>query len=168
MARQTETEKDAMGQLWTQLARSRVVMLSAPASGQHPQPMTHFADRDSGVIWFITSAETDLAKAIGSGANGEMILASPKQDYQASIRGAMTFVDDNAKLDALWSPFADAWFEDGRDDPAVRLLQFTPKEAAVWASEGNAILVGLRLMRAKLVEDSDPPDVGVHHILQFD
>ncbi len=168
MARQTETAQDATGQLWKQLDRSRIVMLWAPDSGQHPQPMTHFADKDANAIWFITSADTDLAEAVGSGVQGQMTLATTKQDYHASIRGQMEFVRDDAKLDALWSPFAAAWFENGRDDPNIRLLRFTPQQAAVWASEANAILVGLRLMRANLIEDTPPPDVGVHHILNFE
>ena len=84
MARQTETTQDAIGQLWTQLANSRVVMLSASESGQHPQPMTHFADRDSKAIWFITSAETDIAEAVGSGVQGQLTLATSRQDCHAA------------------------------------------------------------------------------------
>lgn len=167
MARQTETTEDAIGQLWAQLANARVVMLSVPESGQHPQPMTHFADRESKAIWFITSSETDLAEAVGAGARGQLTLATPKQDYQASVRGDLSFVQDAAKLDELWNPFAAAWFEEGRDDPNVRLLRFTPDEAAVWASEANAILVGLRLMRANLAAGETPPEVGVHHVFHF-
>lgn len=168
MAKLTEKSDEAIGQLWKQLANSRIVMLSVPESGQHPQPMTHFADRENRAIWFITSADTDLAEAVGSGAQGQLTLATSKQDYQASVRGELTFVQDEAKLDELWSPFAAAWFEDGRDDASVRLLRFTPQEAAVWASEANAILVGLRLMRANLDQDHAPPKVGVHHVFNFD
>ena len=168
MAKQTETIQDAIGQLWKQLAETRVVMLSVPESGQHPQPMSHFADQDGKAIWFITSADTDLAEAVGSGAQGQLTLATPQQDYHASVRGQMTFVQDEAKLDELWSPFAAAWFKDGREDESIRLLKFMPQEAAVWASEANAVLVGLRLIRARLSDDKSPPDVGVHHVVHFD
>lgn len=168
MARQTETVKDATDQLWTQLDRARIVMLWVPGSGQHPQPMSHFVDEDETAIWFITSADTDLAQAVGAGAPGQMTLATAKQDYHASLRGRMEFVQDEAKLDTLWNPFAAAWFKEGRADPSIRLLKFTPQDAAIWASEPNAVLVGLRLMRANLVDNDAPPDVGVHHVFNFD
>jgi len=168
MAKQTQTTQDAIAQLFKQLGDTRVAMLSVPESGQHPQPMTYFADPDAHLIWFITSADIDLAEAVGAGAQGQLTLAAPKQDYQASVRGHVAFVDDSAKLDELWTPFAAAWFAQGRDDPSIRLLKFTPQSAAVWASEANAILVGLRLMRANLAEDAPPPDVGVHHVFHFD
>lgn len=167
MAKQTQTTQDAIAQLFKQLGDTRVVMLSVPESGQHPQPMTQFVDADAQLIWFITSADTDLAEVVGAGAAGQLTLATPKQDYQASVRGHMEFVQDSAKLDELWTPFAAAWFVQGREDPSIRLLKFTPQDAAVWASESNAVLIGLRLMRANLAEDAPPPDVGVHHVFQF-
>lgn len=165
MARQVETQEEAVAQLWTQLDRARTSMLWVPESGQHPQPMTHFARPDENAIWFITSADTDLAAAVASGAEGSMTLVSNSQDYHASLKGKMSLVRDEEKLDEFWSVAAAAWFEGGRDDPKVRLLKFEPDEAAIWASEGNLALVGLRLLRAGLSENEDSPAVGVHHVI---
>jgi general stress protein 26 len=165
MARQVETHDEAVDQMWTQIARVRTCMLSVPESGQHPQPMTHFTRRDENAIWFITSADTDLAEAIGSGAPGLMTVRSDKQDYHASLRGRMSLHRDEMLIDEFWSPAATAWFEKGRDDSTIRLIRFEPTEAAIWASEGNLALVGLRLLRAGLSEDQERPALGVHHVL---
>ena len=62
-----ETPQDALETLWSQLEDNRVGLLWLPDSGQHPQPMTHFADRDAEALWFITSADTDLVAAVGHG-----------------------------------------------------------------------------------------------------
>ncbi|MEY1556374.1 pyridoxamine 5'-phosphate oxidase family protein [Yoonia sp. R2331] len=167
MARQTETKDDAIDQLWRQLEQSRIVMLSVPDSGQHPQPMSHFAHRKDGAIWFITSADTDLAMAVGAGADGMLTLATSSEDYQASLKGRLSFETDPDKLDEIWTPLAGAWFENGRQDPKIRLLKFVPSEAAVWASETNAILLGLKLLRANMTEGGAAPDVGVHHVFRF-
>lgn len=80
----------------------------------------------------------------------------------------MKFVENYQKRDEFWSSFAEVWFEKGRQDDAVRLLKFTPEEAAVWAFDSSAILVGLRLLRASLTDRKEQPDVGVHHIFTFD
>lgn len=167
MARQVESEDHAVDQLWLQLSRIRACMLEVKDSGQHPQPMTRFADRKSNTIWFITSSDTDLAVAVGSGATGQLTFASEKQDYHASVRGHLSFSNDSTKLDELFTVAASAWFEQGRDDPKVRLLKFQPSDAAVWASEDNMVLVGLRLLRASLSSSEDEPDVGVHHVLNL-
>lgn len=168
MARQVETDDGARAQFWDQLERSRVSMLWVEGSGQHPQPMTHFADADAGAIWFITSSETELAGAIGGGGTGRLTYQSDKGDYQASAVGRIEIVRDEDKLDELWSVAAAAWFTDGRDDPTVRLVRFTPDEAAIWASEASRVLVGLKILRAGMSEGSADPDVGVHRVVGFD
>jgi len=39
---------------------------------------------------------------------------------------------------------------------------------AIGASETNAVLAGLRLTRANLADDKATPDIGVHHLSNFD
>lgn len=167
MAKKVETEADAKEQLWSQLDDGRISMLSVPGSGQLPQPMTHFVDREAGCLWFISSAETDLVQAVNAVTSGLLVFMAPSQDYQASLGGRLEIVPDEEKLDALWNVAVAAWFEKGRDDPSVRLLRFVPDEAAIWASEGSRVLVGLKMLRAGLTEGEDHPDVGVHTFIDF-
>ncbi|CAN0588148.1 unnamed protein product, partial [Ectocarpus sp. 12 AP-2014] len=62
---------------------------------------------------------------------------------------------------------AAAWFEEGRDDPKVTLVRFSPREASVWVSDKNAVVVGLKMMRAAMAEGESNPDVGDHHVLHL-
>ena len=168
MAKQTDITHETQAQLWDELDSGRICMLWVPETDQHPQPMTMFADRDSGAIWFITASDTDLAGALGAARPTRMTFNAKSRDYQCSIVGRLSIVQDDAKLDDLWNVAVAAWFEGGRDDPKVRLLRFDPKEAAIWASDGNSVMVGLKLLRAGLQESADGSDVGVHHIIKFD
>lgn len=167
MARQIETDQEAREQLWKQLQRGRIAMLWIPDSGQHPQPMSIFPEEDANAIWFITSSGSDLAKAVGHGAEARMTFVPSAQDYHASLEGALEVVHDGAKIDALWSTPVAAWFEGGREDPTVRLLRFTPAEAAIWASQSNPVLVGMKMLRAGLKKDAGPPDVGVQRVIDL-
>ena len=167
MAKKTETPEDAVAQLWAQLDRARVGMLSVHGTRQHPQPMTLFADRDSGTLRFLTSVETDLVDDIGAEATGQFTLIDDSNGYYANLRGPMRVSDDPEVIDALWSPMAAAWFDQGKDDPAIRVIEMTPKEAAVWANESNTALVGLKMLRAGLKQGESHPDIGVHHVLEL-
>lgn len=168
MAEKTHSDQDAKDQLWQQLEDGRLCMLWIPSTDQHPQPMTLYADSKARAIWFITSSDTDLATAVGSGVEAWLTFASKDQDFQASLAGHMEFSQDRDKLDEIWTVAAGAWFEQGRDDPKVRLLKLSPKSASVWASDSNAILVGLKLLRAGISDGQSDPDIGVHHILNLD
>lgn len=168
MAKHVDTDAGARAQFWHQMDQTRVSMLWVEDAGQHPQPMTHFTDAERGAIWYITSSETELAAAIDGGGTGRLTCQSPKGDYQVSVVGTIEVVRDEAKLDELWSLPAAAWFEEGRDDPAIRLVRFTPREAAVWASDANWLMVGAKILRAGMTEGEADPDVGVQRVVQFD
>ena len=168
MAKRAESDSETKEQLWSELEKGFASMLRVRGGDQHPQPMTHFADREAGLVWFITSSETDLAQTVGDGVDAGMTFISRSQDYHASLKGRLEIVENDAKLDELWSVPVAAWFEYGREDPSIRLMRFRPAEAAIWTSDANRLLVGLKLLRAGMTEGADEPDVGVHRIVEFD
>lgn len=168
MDKQSETSRAAQAQLWDELDSGHICMLWIPQTDQHPQPMTFFADRENGFIWFITASDTDLAQALTSEKPARMTYNSKGQDFQGSITGRLSIVQNDAKLDDLWNIAVAAWFEGGRDDPKVRLMRFAPEEAAFWATKGNSVMVGLKLLRAGLQDEADTPDIGVHRVIEFD
>lgn len=168
MAELTDTLDAAQQQLWAQLEKTRICMLWVRDSAQHPQPMTMFADAETGAIWFITSSDTDLAADIGHGAEAAMTVVSPNQDFHASLRGSLVQYDSAEKLDEVWNLATSAWFEEGREDPKVMLLKMSPAEASVWFSQGNPVMVGLKLLRAAVKTGESQPALGTHHVLHLD
>lgn len=166
MSKPHDLEKDPRATLFETFDDVRAGMLGLVSSGSLMQPMTHFADAKEGVIWFITSRETDLSKEIGQGASAQYSLVGKKHDLHAALAGRITPSDDQAKLDELWSPVVAAWFEGGREDPNVQLLRFAPSTAKVHASTGSAVHFGIEIARANLSEDHQP-DVGEVAVIDF-
>lgn len=167
MATLTEHEYDAIAQLWSQLDNNKTCMLWVTGSGQHPQPMTLFPDNKSGFVWFISHDDTDLVQAVGDGAEAAFTVQAKHGDYHASLIGDIEITKNEEKLDEFWSFGVAAWFEHGREDPKITLLKCTPREAAIWETESNAIKVGVKLLRTAMKEGDDTPGVGQHHILDL-
>jgi general stress protein 26 len=46
--------------------------------------------------------------------------------------------DDRGKVKELWSTPAKAWW-DNPDDPSIRVLKVTPKDAQYWDSPGTVL-----------------------------
>lgn len=165
MADTDRTETDARGQLFDQLDTVRAGMLGVEGSGQHMQPMTHYVDRDQGEVWFITSRETDLVRAIGQGNTAHFCVQSTSQDYYACLSGPIRQSRDEAKLDEIWSAVAAAFFEDGRDDSNICLLRMPLREAAIWSSTGNPVVFGLEVLRANMGDST--AQTGTHKVINF-
>lgn len=152
--------------LFDRLDDLRAGMLGIEGSGQHMQPMSHFVDRERQSLYFITSAQTDLFRAVGeAGCTAHLTVQSSTQDYYACMSGPLTQSADTEKLDEIWSAFAAAWFEDGRRDPDVVLLQMPLREAAVWSSSRNPFVFGMEIVKGN--RDGETADVGEHVVINF-
>ncbi|MBR9765624.1 MAG: pyridoxamine 5'-phosphate oxidase family protein [Rhodobacteraceae bacterium] len=128
-------------------------------------PMSHYADADEGVLWFITAEGTAAHQAAIEKRESHFLVADQGAKLYADISGQLQAVTDPATLDDLWSRVAGAWFDEGREDPSVRLLRFVPARAEVWLTEGGAKFL-YEITRANL--DSDhTPDVGEHEVITF-
>ena len=149
-------------QFWSRLDGVQAGMLGA-GSARHV-PMSHYAEAETNRLWFITARGTDLVEACQSGAEASYIVASGDGKLYARIHGRARVETDQAKIDELWNPIAGAWFEDGKDDPDVRLIRMDLSEAEVWATDG-----GLRFLyeTAKAHLTGTPPDMGEHGTIRF-
>lgn len=140
-------------------------MLGVIGSGQHLQPMSPYPDRDAGIVWFITSRQTDLARAVGLGATAHFAFTGKNDDYYACMRGPIAQVEDEAKIDEIWNAVAAAWFEEGREDHDVCLLRLTLSDASVWATSNNPITFGFEIARANMSHDR--AHLGAHRTIEW-
>lgn len=147
---------------WNKLSKTQVVLLGT--GGNAPVPMSPLPRKEDKAIWFITSSEHDTFKDAETGAEATIYLCDSSAHAYGTAKGHLTAEQDAQKLDELWSPMADMWFDNGREDDTVRLMKFTPAEAELWISEGTAKYL-FETIKSN-VTDSDP-DVGDYGIVRF-
>ena len=146
---------------WRGLRADMTVMLAC--DGAPPRPMAALVDgdEDRGPIWFFTSADSDLGQATEAGPRpGTMTFVDKGHSIWASAEGTLARVTDPATIDRLWSPHTAAWFEGGRDDPAVRLIRLDAREAQLW-EDGSSLVAGLKAMLG-----ADPKEDYRDHVAQ--
>ncbi len=130
------TDTNLKGTFWDRVENVNVGMLAA--QGTDPRPMAHHARRDDGALWFLTADSTDIGKDAAAGKSARYQIASGDAKLYAVIDGTLSVETDRNKLEEIWSPVDAAWFEEGKDDPDVRLVRFTPKTGEIWASDSTA------------------------------
>jgi general stress protein 26 len=150
----TEAEYTLESRLWKAIKSDRTVMLAlAGVEEGHSQPMTaqilHDED-ERGPIWFFTSKDNDMAKALTESHRAIAHFSSKGHDLFASLHGDLVVDNDRQTIDRLWNSFIAAWFEGGKDDPKLLLLRLDPERAQVWLNENNLWAA------VKLLLGSDP------------
>ena len=139
------TPQELEAKFWKALEDDRTVMLGA--DGVQARPMTALAENGQGPIWFFTASDTVLAQVAERTAALRAVLtfASKGHDLFAAVDGTLSVDNDREVIDRLWNPFIAAWFEQGKDDPKLRLLRLDPAGGEVWENE-NSLLAGIKML----------------------
>jgi len=148
------------------LKQVRAGMLGVEGSGQHLQPMTHYADWDLNCLWFLTSKDTDLVRALTPGARAQFVVMDEKHGFDACLAGRLTEDLDRVKLDEYWSAASGAWFHGGKSDPLLTMLRLDLVDASLWGYDDGALKFGFEILKANLDEDKTP-DLGTHRVITF-
>ena len=110
-----------------------------------PQQVTEDAD-----VWFFLALDGDQAKALQT--NPEVNISIAEAGNWLSVAGRVQFVDDEAKVDELWSDSVKAWFDDRRD-PKLGLIKVITHSAQHWGLPGGKASGLFRMVRSKLTGD---------------
>lgn len=126
----------------------------------HAWPMTtietSLAARE---IWFIGDKNSDVVKDIQDNSNIGLTYSSQDEKDYVSITGNAELVNDQDKLEALWSAMDNAFFEQGKEDPDVQLIKVVPKGAECWLS-GNGAVNMFKMAAAAVQSGETAEDMG--------
>ena len=141
------TQEEFETKFWKALESDRTMMLGLDGvEDGHARPMTAQVEEDGGgTIWFFTSKDNGLVERLAQGNRAIATFASKGHDLFATVHGALRIDNDRSAIDRLWNPFVAAWFEDGKDDPKLRLLRLDPERAEIWL-DGSSFVAGVKAL----------------------
>ncbi|MBA3868705.1 MAG: pyridoxamine 5'-phosphate oxidase family protein [Anaerolineae bacterium] len=122
----------------------------------HSRPMGTQEVEFDGDLWFFTRSDSQKVNELKKDQTVNVSYANNPR--YVSISGTAQIVDDKAKMKELWNPLFKAWFPDGLDDPTLRLLKVTVKQAEYWDNPGGivATIIGF----AESLINKEPSKMG--------
>jgi general stress protein 26 len=141
------TSAEIEAKFWRALESDRTMMLGTPGVDDcHLVPMTAQFEDDRSPLWFFTSKETELSKALSRGASRAVATFAAKgHDLFATLHGTLRIDNDPAMIDKFWNRYVAAWFEGGKDDPKLALLRLDAERAEIWLDE-LSLIAGIKLL----------------------
>ena len=115
---------------WKTLSASPFVMLQLDADPDSAAPMTAQLDKDANhAIWFFTSPDNRFA------AKGPATATYSGKGHELHARFAGNLVEetDQARKDAMWNNFVEAWFPEGK--ASALMLRMDLADASIWSGE---------------------------------
>jgi general stress protein 26 len=117
------------------------------------RPMAAHVARDENAVYFLTDAESHKDEEIARAPNVGLAFADAGDQKYVALTGQARVSNDRDKIRELWSVWAKAWW-DSPEDPSLRVLKVTLKDAQYWDSPGT--VVSYVKMLAAAVSDSRP------------
>ena len=137
---------------------ARIVWLTTVDTGGALQsrPLAMLDRPFDGDLYFFTADSSTKSGQLA--ADEQVNVAFQTGRSYVSLCGRGSLVRDRQLIDELWNVQAEAWFDDGKDDPAVALLRVHADSAEYWELDTPRPLALVRYARA--VATGRPPEVG--------
>ena len=162
-----DTKHDAKAQFWEQVEEVRAGMLGLSGTSDHFQPMSPVEEPNANKLWFFIANDSDLFRHMQAGNTKAMFQVVGKDhDYHACVSGTLRENKDPAKVEEYWSPMVAAWFEGGKDDPRMTLIEMNLSEAQVWGTTDSSVRFAWQIAKANIKKD-EVPDVGYETMIRF-
>ena len=145
------TKHNHISRAWDIIEKASIGMLTTQfASGLRARPLEARADRDAGLIWFVTDVRG--AKDDEIIADQDIGVAFIDEDSRAylSITGRASVTRDTTKAKEIWKKTDDIWLQGGPDDPNVRVLRVEPVTAELWDGPSSSAGAAFEFAKARL------------------
>jgi general stress protein 26 len=104
------------------------------------RPMSAQEVDAEGNIWFFSDINSDKNREIQEDNAVQLIFSHPGKSSYMIVNGMAEISTDRKKIEALWTPVAKIWFEQGKDDPNLSLIKVNTKSAYYWDTDGNKMI----------------------------
>lgn len=146
--------------MWKAMAASPYVMLGLMNGSDHHEAMYAVLDDDAhGEFWFYTKKDNRAAK----GGPAMVQFASKGHDLFACIRGTLKAETDPAIIDKYWNKQVEAWYDQGRNDPSLLMLNFKLDDAEIWETD-HSITGKLKMFTGNTIYDRE---AGSHTVAEL-
>lgn len=126
------------------------------------RPMSTRRMDESGDIWFFTSEDTEKVDEARAHRDVGLSYCDAKGMRYVSVGGRASVVRDRARMEELYSPSLDVWFEDGLDTPGIVLLRVTPVVTEFWEPAKGRIAMAAGMLRSLVTKDTPDDDLMNH------
>ncbi|QGN33258.1 pyridoxamine 5'-phosphate oxidase family protein [Microlunatus sp. Gsoil 973] len=150
-----EADRQAVAEV-IENARIAVVTTIEADGSLVSRPLALQQRRFDGDLYFFTPDPTDKTEQVRN--NPATNVAIESRGNYLSIAGSASITKDPALIDELWNTAAEAWFESGRDDPAVALLKVHAESAELQAIDTPRPIAAVKYLKAAVT--GTQPDVG--------
>ncbi len=151
--------------IWNLIKDIKVGMLVSKENNEsdrlRARPMSLVQDAYDGTLFFYTDKNDAKVYEVESDRDVCLTFAEPKDQVYVSLTGKAKVTHDKDLIEKYWSPWVGAWFEGGKEDPNLAILEVKINKGEHWNAEENKFFQLFEIAKANLIEEATP-NIGEH------
>jgi general stress protein 26 len=145
----------------TELFRSGTTLMVGTGSERDSlqfRPLT-VARVEGDRVEILMDTSAPWTQSLQDGDVAHVTMSDSRSNTWVSLRGILSMTTDPAVIDELWNPFADAYFDDGRETPGITVLRIDGETGNYWTTPSGRLGSLISMVKAKF---GDPEQAGEH------
>ena len=104
------------------------------------RPMSLQETDMDGNLWFISSDASNKNFQIAEDNRVQLLFMNNSNSEYLSVFGPAFIYKDKATIEDKWSNLANAWFEEGKEDPNVSIIRVAPQDTYYWDTKAGKLV----------------------------
>ena len=100
--------------------------------GFSTRPMSVQKIDDDGTLWFLSPIDSHKNEDLLHDPATQLLFKGSDYSDFLSLYGKSVLSRDEGKIKELWEPLLKTWFTEGKDDPRITVIEFTPEHGYYW------------------------------------
>jgi|SRR5581483_329028 len=152
------SKTDNIERVWDIIEQLGVCMLTTRfAGGLRARPLEARADRDAGLIFFVTDTDSAKEDEIEAAPDVGLVFIDASDKAYLSISGRASVLHDAGKTKKYWRKTDEVWWP-SPDSPRVCLLRIEPVTAELWDGPASSLVTAFEFAKARLT--GEEPKLG--------
>lgn len=161
MSTENLAKEEAIQKLKELAMKTDIGMFCTHTSGSkhvYAVPMSTQEVDDNGSIWFLMSSESQTFQHLLEDDEICLLYSHPANYSFMSIHAGTVHSRNQDKIEKYWNPMIAGWFEKGKEDPRIRIVEVKPKEAHYWDTKSNKLITFFKVAMSGITGTST--DIG--------
>jgi general stress protein 26 len=145
--------------IWDVIENVGVCMMCTRFSGGlRARPLEARADREEGMIWFLTDRRAAKDDEIEAFPHICLTFIYAKEKVYLSVTGHASVARDTNRARSLWNEEQQVWWPGGPSDPNVLVIEFKPERAEIWDGPASSAVASYEFAKARAT--GNKPNLG--------
>jgi general stress protein 26 len=147
------SQREAIEKLQQLIKHQSTCMFSTRLNAipQTTRPMSVQEVSDDGTFNFLSSTDSNKNLEILSDPRVQLYFMNTSDYEFLTIYGTATITQDKQIIDKYWTNMAKAWFPEGKDDPHVSVIQFSPEEGFYWDTKDGKLVSLIKIAASAII-----------------